>query len=98
MQRSKFEAFAVSGDGRSGSLLAAGSTSDVRGSEKICNRASLLLKTPKSEKFEGQQTAPGISAFEDPLIGSTALHLGYSVATLNARHFRLIPGLPIVQL
>jgi len=44
VQRSKFEAFAVSGDGRSSSLPAAGSRSGVRGSEKICNRASLLLK------------------------------------------------------
>jgi predicted nucleic acid-binding protein len=50
-------------------------------------------------KIEGEQAAHGISiAFEDLLIGSTALHLGYSVATLNARHFRLIPGLSVVQL
>jgi predicted nucleic acid-binding protein len=31
-------------------------------------------------------------------LGVTALHLGYSVATLNSRHFQLIPGLSIVQL
>jgi hypothetical protein len=38
----------------------------------------------------------GISiAFEDLLIGGTALHLGYSVATLNARHFRLISSLSV---
>jgi tRNA(fMet)-specific endonuclease VapC len=50
-------------------------------------------------KIEGEQAAHGISiAFEDLLIGSTALHLGYSVATLNTRHFRLIPGLSVVQL
>lgn len=50
-------------------------------------------------KIEGEQAARGVSiAFEDLLIGSTALHLGYSVATLNARHFRLIPGLSVVQL
>jgi predicted nucleic acid-binding protein len=50
-------------------------------------------------KIEGEQAARGISiAFEDLLIGSTALDLGYSVATLNARHFRLIPGLSVVQL
>ena len=49
-------------------------------------------------KIEGEQAACGISiAFEDLLIGSTALHLGYSVATLNARHFRLIPGLSVIQ-
>jgi len=50
-------------------------------------------------KLEGELAAHGISeAFEDLLIGSTAPHLGYSVATLNARHSRLIPGLSFVQL
>ena len=36
-------------------------------------------------------------AFEDLLIGATALELGYSVATANVRHFRLVPGLSVVQ-
>jgi tRNA(fMet)-specific endonuclease VapC len=50
-------------------------------------------------KVEGEQAARGISiAFEDLLIGTTALHLGYAVATLNIRHFRLIPGLTVIQL
>ena len=50
-------------------------------------------------KIEGQQAARGVSiAFEDLLIGTTALHLGYAVATLDVQHFRLIPGLSIVQL
>jgi predicted nucleic acid-binding protein len=50
-------------------------------------------------RIEGEQATHGVSiAFEDLLIGATALHLGYSVATLNVRHFRLIPGLSIVQL
>src|SRR2546421_711737 len=45
-------------------------------------------------KVEGEQAARGVSiAFEDLLIGATALNLGYAVATLNVRHFRLIPGL-----
>ncbi|MGB7727531.1 MAG: PIN domain-containing protein [Candidatus Acidiferrum sp.] len=49
-------------------------------------------------KIEGEQAARGISiAFEDLLIGTTALHLGYAVATLNVRHFRLIPGLSVIQ-
>jgi predicted nucleic acid-binding protein len=49
-------------------------------------------------RIEGQQAALSITiAFEDLLIGATALHLGYSVATLNARHFQLIPGLSIVH-
>ncbi len=30
---------------------------------------------------------------QDLLIGATALHLGYEVATLNLRDFRRIPGL-----
>lgn len=50
-------------------------------------------------RIEGQQETEGIRLpFEDLLIGATALHLSYSVATLNVRHFRLIPGLSVVQL
>ena len=49
-------------------------------------------------KIEGQEEAKGVRiSFEDLLIGATALHLGYSVVTHNVRHFRLIPGLSIVQ-
>lgn len=50
-------------------------------------------------RVEGEQAARGVRiAFEDLLIGATALHLGYGVATLNLRHFQLIPGLQIAQL
>jgi tRNA(fMet)-specific endonuclease VapC len=50
-------------------------------------------------RVEGQQEALGIQlAFEDLLIGSTALHLGYEVATLNLRDFQRIPGLSVIQL
>jgi predicted nucleic acid-binding protein len=50
-------------------------------------------------RVEGEQAAQGVSiAFEDLLIGATALHLNYSVATSNVRHFRLIPKLNVVQL
>lgn len=49
-------------------------------------------------RIEGEQAAKGIViALPDLLIGVTALHLGYSVATLNFRHFQLIPGLSVVQ-
>jgi tRNA(fMet)-specific endonuclease VapC len=49
-------------------------------------------------RIEGEQAARGVSiAFEDLLIGTTALHLGFGVATLNVRHFRLIPGLFVIQ-
>lgn len=50
-------------------------------------------------RIEGQQASQGISiAFPDLLIGVTALHLGFSVATLNIRHFQSIPDLSVVQL
>lgn len=34
--------------------------------------------------------------FPDLLIGATALSLGFSVLTINVRHFRLIPGLTVI--
>jgi tRNA(fMet)-specific endonuclease VapC len=50
-------------------------------------------------KIEGEQAAQGIAiAFEDLVIGATALYLGFNVATLNVKHFKLIPGLNIVTL
>lgn len=50
-------------------------------------------------RIEGEQTAVGnIIAFEDLLIGATALHLGFDVATLNVKHFQRIPGLNVVTL
>jgi tRNA(fMet)-specific endonuclease VapC len=48
-------------------------------------------------RIEGQQEAKGIQfAFEDLLIGVTALDLGYAVMTVNTRHFQNIPGLSVV--
>ena len=50
-------------------------------------------------KIDGEQRAQGVTIpFADLLIGVTALEHGYAVATVNLRHFRLIPGLQIVQL
>jgi predicted nucleic acid-binding protein len=50
-------------------------------------------------RIEGEQEAKGIQfAFEDLLIGATALNLGYSVATLNPRDFKQVPGLSVVRL
>jgi tRNA(fMet)-specific endonuclease VapC len=50
-------------------------------------------------RIEGEQAARGVSiAFEDLVIGATALHLGFDVATLNVKHFQVIPGLKIVSL
>lgn len=50
-------------------------------------------------KIDGEQQAKGVKIpFGDLLVGVTALELGFSVLTVNVRHFRLIPGLQIVQL
>jgi hypothetical protein len=49
-------------------------------------------------RIEGQQGAKGVRvAFEDLLIGATAMHLGYNVATLNVRDFQRVPGLSVVR-
>jgi predicted nucleic acid-binding protein len=48
-------------------------------------------------RIEGERASHGITvAFEDLLIATTALQLGFAVATSNVRHFQLIPGLTIV--
>lgn len=58
-------------------------------------KATALL----AAKIDGEQQAQGVTVpFSDLLIGSTALELGYSVATVNLRHFRLIPSLQIISL
>jgi len=50
-------------------------------------------------RIEGEQAARGVSiAVEDVIIGATAIHLGFGVATLNVRHFQAIPGLTVVTL
>jgi tRNA(fMet)-specific endonuclease VapC len=50
-------------------------------------------------RIEGEQAAIGnIIAFEDLIIGATALYLDFEVATLNRRHFDRIPGLRVVGL
>jgi predicted nucleic acid-binding protein len=50
-------------------------------------------------KIDGEQQSRGIIIpFGDLLIGATALEVGYSMVTANVRHFRLIPGLTVVQL
>jgi predicted nucleic acid-binding protein len=50
-------------------------------------------------RIEGEQAAKGISiAVEDLIIGATALHLGFDVATINVKHFQAIPGLTVVTL
>ncbi|MFZ0641075.1 MAG: PIN domain-containing protein [Candidatus Acidiferrales bacterium] len=50
-------------------------------------------------KLDGEQQSKGVVVpFADLLIGATALALGFSVLTVNVRHFQRIPGLSVVQL
>ncbi len=57
---------------------------------------SVALRTGE---VDGENQARGIRVpLSDLLIGVTALELGYAVATANARHFRLISGLSVVQI
>jgi len=50
-------------------------------------------------KIDGEQRAQGVTIpYADLLIGVTALEHGYAVATVNLRHFQMIPGLQIVSL
>lgn len=50
-------------------------------------------------RIHGEQMGRGIAIdFPDLIIGSTALHLGFDVATLNVKHFQAIPGLALVIL
>jgi predicted nucleic acid-binding protein len=53
----------------------------------------------RAGRIDAEQQEKGIRiAFQDLLIGVSALELGYSVATQNLRHFRMIPGVNIVQI
>lgn len=50
-------------------------------------------------QLDGEQQSQGVVIpFADLLIGATALSLGYGVLTANLRHYRLIPGLAVLQL
>jgi tRNA(fMet)-specific endonuclease VapC len=50
-------------------------------------------------RIHGEQMGKGVSIdFPDLLIGATALHLGFDVATINVRHFQAIPGLKVVTI
>ncbi len=50
-------------------------------------------------RIDGEQRALGVTIpFGDLLVGTTALSLGFSVLTVNLRHFQLIPGLNVIAL
>jgi len=58
--------------------------------------ASVALR---AGQIDGENQARGIRIpLSDLLIGVAALELGFSVATANVLHFRLVPGLSVVQL
>lgn len=51
----------------------------------------------RAGRMGGERASHGVTiAFEDLLIAATALHLGFAVATSNARHFQVVPGLAVV--
>jgi predicted nucleic acid-binding protein len=50
-------------------------------------------------RIGAEQAAKGIQVpLGDLLIGASALEQGYGVGTSNLRHFRLIPGLTVIEL
>jgi tRNA(fMet)-specific endonuclease VapC len=59
----------------------------------------VTIETAKlAGRIEGDQAAQGLTIpFEDLLIAATALQLGFGVATGNVRHFKVVPGLTVVQ-
>ena len=58
-----------------------------------------VLAALRAGQIDGQLRAEGKTvALADLLIGTTALVLGYTVATGNPRHFAMIPGLSVQTL
>ena len=48
--------------------------------------------------MRSSRAAEIVVPFADLLIGATTLSPGYSVLTVNARHFGRIPGLSVIEL
>jgi tRNA(fMet)-specific endonuclease VapC len=52
----------------------------------------------RAGQIDGENQCKGIRVpLADLLIGVTALEIGYSVATTNLRHFRMVPGLSVTR-
>jgi tRNA(fMet)-specific endonuclease VapC len=71
--------------------------------EDVFSRIPVRPVTLRIARIVGQVDAEGRSRGTvippvDLFIGSTALDLGFRMATHNARHFHLIPGLKVVSL
>jgi tRNA(fMet)-specific endonuclease VapC len=69
--------------------------------DRLCSDVPVYPMTIETARLvgriEGEQAAAGNAiAFEDVVIGVTALQLGFDLATLNARHFQRIPRLKVV--
>ena len=53
----------------------------------------------RAGQIDGENQARGVQlSLTDLLIGVTALELSYSVATVNIRHFAMVPDLAVVRL
>jgi predicted nucleic acid-binding protein len=62
-------------------------------------QAVTSLVALRAGRIDGDSQAKGVRIpLADPLIGATALELGYAVATHNLRHFEKIPDLKIKPL
>ena len=52
----------------------------------------------RAARIDGESRRKGVMIpFQDLVIGVTALEFDYAVATLNVRHFQMIPGLVVKQ-
>jgi len=50
-------------------------------------------------RLEGELANRGFTmAFEDFAVGVTSMQLGFGVATMNRKHYELIPGLNVVSI
>jgi tRNA(fMet)-specific endonuclease VapC len=71
--------------------------------EAIADKLTIHDLTPTLAKLvgriEGEQASTGNTiAFEDLVIGATALSLNFSILTSNPKHFLRIPGLTVLTL
>ena len=49
-------------------------------------------------RVDAEARAAGrVIPFPDLLIGTTALHAGYTIVTTNTRHFQMVPGLVVLS-
>ena len=53
----------------------------------------------RAGRLDGSLRKAGVTiGVADALIAATALDCGFGVATLNGRHFKMVPGLDVVEL